>query len=100
KWIVSGSFDSTLKVWDAEMGEESRTLQGHTGFVRAVAVSPDGKWIVSGSKDETLKVWDAETGFLVDSIVCDGGPTSIALHGARIYVGCMNSTIAVYEYRP
>ena len=30
--IVSGSYDDkTLKVWDAETGQETLTLKGHTG---------------------------------------------------------------------
>ncbi len=37
-------------------------LQGHTGAVWAVAVTPDGKTVVSGSWDRTLKVWDLATG--------------------------------------
>jgi WD40 repeat protein len=39
-----------------------RTLRGHTGRVRACAVSPAGDYIVSASDDATLKVWDAQTG--------------------------------------
>ena len=33
----------------------------HSGWVRSVAFSPDGKTIVSGSRDKTLIVWDAGT---------------------------------------
>jgi WD40 repeat protein len=39
-----------------------KTLVGHTGSVRSVAVTPDGSWAVSGSRDRTLKVWDLERG--------------------------------------
>ena len=39
-----------------------RTLAGHSGWVRAVAVTPDGRRAVSASSDNTLKVWDLETG--------------------------------------
>ncbi|HEU4561594.1 MAG TPA: NB-ARC domain-containing protein [Longimicrobium sp.] len=39
-----------------------RTLAGHTGWVVAVAVTPDGVRAVSGSYDGTVKVWDLETG--------------------------------------
>jgi hypothetical protein len=38
-----------------------RTLEGHSGSVSAVAVTPDGQRAVSGSSDNTLKVWDLET---------------------------------------
>ena len=39
------------------IGQETLTLKGHTGVVRSVAFSPDGKRIVSGGRD--IKVWDA-----------------------------------------
>ena len=61
-WIVSASYDNTLKIWDAATGAERATLTGHTGSVNGCAVSPDGTWIVSASDDNTLKIWDAATG--------------------------------------
>ena len=60
-FIVSTSWDSTLKVWDARSGEARLTLQGHTNGVTGCAVSADGAFIVSASWDNTLKVWDAHT---------------------------------------
>ena len=60
--IVSGSYDGTVRVWDAATGGERRVLQGHSDSVHAVAFSPDGRLIVSGSGDETVRVWDAATG--------------------------------------
>jgi WD40 repeat protein len=42
--------DRTVKVWEAESGRLLRSLEGHTAWVNAVAVSPDGRFIVSGSE--------------------------------------------------
>jgi WD40 repeat protein len=42
-----------------------RVLEGHTGWVFAVAYSPDGSQIVSGSNDKSLRVWNAGTGEVV-----------------------------------
>jgi WD40 repeat protein len=39
-----------------------RTLIGHTSYVNAVAIAPNGKTAISGSSDETLKIWDIERG--------------------------------------
>ncbi len=68
RWIVSGSADRTVKVWEAATGRLLRSLEGHTGSVRAVAVSPDGRFTVSGSEDRTVKVWEAATGNLLCSL--------------------------------
>ena len=62
KRIVSGSGDKTVKVWDAQTGQETLTLKGHLDNVNGVSFSPDGKRIVSGSYDKTVKVWDVATG--------------------------------------
>lgn len=61
KQIVTGSFDKTVKVWDAITGKEIRTLtgpQGHKQMVLNVAVSPNGSLIASGSADNSANLWD------------------------------------------
>jgi formylglycine-generating enzyme required for sulfatase activity len=60
--LASASYDQTVKVWDAQTGQELLTLQGHTGVVYSVAFSPDGRRLATASSDQTVKVWDAQTG--------------------------------------
>src|ERR1700683_4621170 len=57
--IVSGSYDKTLRLWDAVSGAHLNTFRGHTHNIQSVAFSPDGTRIVSGSNDKTLRLWDA-----------------------------------------
>jgi WD domain, G-beta repeat len=56
--IVSGSWDGTVRVWDAASGAEQLVLRGHEEPVSAAAFLPDGARIVSGSDDQTVRVWD------------------------------------------
>ncbi len=62
KRIISGSYDGTAKVWDAESGREPLTLRGHTLPVLRMAFSPDGTRIVSVSRDGTVRIWKALEG--------------------------------------
>lgn len=61
RWIVSASFDKSVKLWDGLKGVFVATLRGHVGPVYQVAWSADSRLLVSGSKDSTLKVWDVHT---------------------------------------
>ena len=56
KYLASGSFDKTIKLWRVETGECTRTMEGHSDGVFSVAFSPDGQYLASGS-DETVKLW-------------------------------------------
>ena len=60
--MLSGSHDTTLKIWSASDGSERYTLSGHSFWVRSCCFSPNGASVLSGSDDNTLKIWDAATG--------------------------------------
>jgi WD40 repeat protein len=56
--IVTGSQDTTIRLWNAANGKELRILRGHHGYVEALAFNSDGKQIISWANDGELILWD------------------------------------------
>lgn len=44
-YVVTGSMDKTVRVWDVQTGNCVRLLAGHAGGVTCVAVSPSGRLV-------------------------------------------------------
>ena len=60
RWLVTGSWDQTARLWDLTAKEPEKTarvLRGHAGPVFAVGFSGDGRWLVTGSGDKTVRLW-------------------------------------------
>ena len=55
--VVTGSMDSTARVWLLADGSLVRTLKGHMSGVTSVCVTPDGQRVVTGSEDKTARAW-------------------------------------------
>jgi len=57
-YVLSGSKDKTVKLWDIATGREIRTFKGHSDVVSSVKFSPDDRHIVSTSWDGSVRLWD------------------------------------------
>ncbi|NJM71302.1 MAG: protein kinase [Scytonema sp. RU_4_4] len=60
--LASGSFDTTLKLWNLSTGKEIITIEGNAGSVYSVATSPDGRTVASANGNNTIKLWNLSTG--------------------------------------
>ena len=101
-YIVSGSEDHTVKLWNLASGACLRTLVGHSDTVRSVAVTATGATIVSGSNDRTAKLWDLTTGGCVRTLEGHSHYViSVALStcGKHIVSSSYDDTIKVWDAR-
>lgn len=60
--VVSGSYDTTAKVWSLTDGRCLQTLHGH--FSQIYAIAFDGRRVVTGSLDTQVRIWDVNTGYV------------------------------------
>lgn len=62
QFLVSGSFDKTVKIWALPSGELLHNLNEHSQGVGSVTVSPDGKSLASGNGIGQIRLWQLSTG--------------------------------------
>ena len=65
--LASGSWDSTVKLWDCYKNNVMETLT-HTSDVLCISWRPDGKSIVAGTLSGQLHFWNPEDGNLTGTI--------------------------------
>jgi WD40 repeat protein len=100
KKLITGSRDTTIKVWDLQSGECLQTLEGHSNRISALEFTPDQKRLVSGAEDKTLKVWDLGTGKCLTTLYGHGGAVgAIALtsSGKHVISASDDATVKVWD---
>ena len=74
RYLITGGGDKMVRVWDVDINDFSQKsprahVQGHSGSVSCVIVSPDGKKLVSTSEDKTIIIWDVASGSILSTLL-------------------------------
>ncbi|MBL8866155.1 MAG: WD40 repeat domain-containing protein, partial [Planctomycetia bacterium] len=101
KLVGTGSFDKTIKLWNAADGKELRTFagpQGHQSLVLSIAFAPTGDRLASGGADNFAKIWDVPSTKPIREVAVGGaGPkTAVATDGKAYAVGSADGKVRVF----
>jgi WD40 repeat protein len=100
-WIASGSWDGTVRLWDAATGEACATLP-HPGIVRTLAFGPHGGWLVTGGDgDDRLRIWDIATARVRKELPGPGPSVRyvvVSPDGARVAASAYDEGAQIKEY--
>lgn len=55
--LVSGSEDTTVRVWSLSEQRCTAVLKAHLSYVTSLAFLPGGAGLISGGRDRVLNVW-------------------------------------------
>lgn len=95
--LATGSYDSTIKIWNIETGEEIRTLVGHDSGIRALMF--DERKLISGSLDHTLKIWNWRTGECLSTLPGHtGGVICLHFNDNLLASGSVDTTIKIWNF--
>ena len=78
--LYTGSWDTTIRVWTAATGDEFARIDGHSGRINSLALSPDGRMLASASGDpqsgdNAVRLWAVPSGAAAsEPLVRHAGP--------------------------
>ncbi|KAJ2832712.1 hypothetical protein GGI24_001130 [Coemansia furcata] len=97
-FMISGSLDSTMRVWDIETGECLDTIFGHVEGIWSMAF--DSLRVASGSNDGIVKVWDTSSHACLFTLqVSSAAINCVAISDTRIVVGDNEGNARIYDFR-
>ncbi|XP_073437656.1 WD repeat-containing protein 86 [Dendrobates tinctorius] len=93
EFLVTGSTDCTVKIWEAFSGCCYQTLRGHLGAILCIVLDTPNSELFSGSTDYTIRRWNMVTGDQLKvfrdhqgSVIC------LEMAGRHLYSGSADRT--------
>ncbi|OAA70720.1 WD repeat containing protein pop1 [Cordyceps fumosorosea ARSEF 2679] len=96
--LVSGSYDSTVRVWRISTGEAVHVLHGHAQKVYSVVLDHERNRCISGSMDSYVKIWDLDTGACLQTL--EGHNMLVGLldlRDERLVSAAADSTLRIWD---
>lgn len=103
--VISGSWDSSIRLWAASTGRQVGILKGHTNRVKSICVSgtSGNKLLASGGDDLCIILWNVLTLEKLSQIQVTHSPLSVILTegpgGNTIILTTALGRIDVYEVK-
>jgi len=93
---ITGSRDTTLRIWDITRGYCKHVLLGHQASVRCIEVH--GDLIASGSYDTTARIWSISEGKCLRTLYGHFSQIyAIAFDGKRIATGSLDTSVRIWD---
>ncbi len=98
-FILSGSEDCTIKLWDTYHKKCDLTLKKHNETITSIALSPYNEYFISGAVENLMLVWKVDTNKLVKRIkakkvIC----LAVSPDGKYFVAGTYENTIEVRTF--
>ncbi len=93
--------DNAAHMWEIATGKEARKFDagGNSGYVKGMALSPDGRRLLTGHEDKLVRLWDVATGKEIqrfeghtDTVNC----VAFSADGSRALSGGQDRTVRLW----
>ncbi|KAE9407507.1 WD40 repeat-like protein [Gymnopus androsaceus JB14] len=88
-----------ILIWDTSTAQPEQLFKGHTNYVFAISVVPDGSKIISGSKDSTVRIWNISNGQAEHVLEHSDTVWTVAVSfdGSRVASGSADTTVKIWN---
>src|SRR5262249_23936190 len=100
KTLASASAASpVVQLWEVPTGKELRRFLGHTGGVRSLAFTPNGKALTSAGLDGTVRLWDTASGRETRCLRLaeDGHAVALSPDGKLLAAGSADGLVELWD---
>ena len=88
-----------MRLWDVAQRSAITTFRGHTGMVKSLSFSPDGKTLASAGVDSTVRLWDTVSKQGLTTLRGPSVTLAVAFSpdGKRLATGASDGTVRVWD---
>ncbi|XP_071953237.1 F-box and WD repeat domain containing protein 10B-like isoform X2 [Antedon mediterranea] len=96
-FVLSGSYDTSIRCWDLTSGRPIKIFHGHQGTITCLDMFED--FIVSGGKDNEVKVWNLNSGKCLRTFKHRCRIQAVSIYGDRVVSGCQGGKVKVWSIK-
>jgi WD40 repeat protein/energy-coupling factor transporter ATP-binding protein EcfA2 len=100
QYVVSGSADGTVRLWNLQGESIISPLYGHNDHVNSVAFSPDDQYILSGGNDAKIRLWSLQGKLMGEPFhghKIDVSSVAFSPNGEYIVSGSRDKTVRLWN---
>ncbi|XP_008945498.1 PREDICTED: F-box/WD repeat-containing protein 10-like, partial [Merops nubicus] len=94
-FVLSASFDLSIRCWDIHGGACVKIFNGHCGTVTCLDLHEEQ--FVSGARDGMVKVWDLASGRCLRTLKHGGAVRAVKMDGTRVVSGGDRGLVKVWR---
>ncbi|XP_054999557.1 F-box and WD repeat domain containing protein 10B [Sorex araneus] len=94
-FLLSGSYDLSIRYWDLKNGACIRVFSGHHGTITCMDICKN--MLVSGARDCQIKEWDLDTGKCLKTLKQKDPILAIRINDTYIVSGCERGIVKVWN---
>lgn len=101
RWVASGGWDATVRMWDTLTGRDVWIARLHTSnaWIWCLAFDPEGRFLAGACEDHRVRLWHAATGEQAMELDLRTRVTAVAFSpdGKRLACASADNTIRIFD---